>query len=1102
MRLRNLFVALVASVVITGTLLAQTSKGILAGVVRDQTGAVVPGAQITVTDQHTKVSRTATSSDTGAYRIEGIDPDPYTIVVEKSGFNKTEAKNLVVVASQVTSFEPTLTIGADTQTVSIEAESNEINTENGHLGGTVSLESLEKLPIFTLNPIALAGTVAGVSPVNQQLNLGGIAGNGEQIQSNGTRPRSNNFMIDGQDINDAGIGGQALQPQVIDAFQQIAVLTNSTSAEYGRSGGAIVNSITKAGTNQFHGSAYELYKGSGLNSQDGQTRQIAGAPKARFNQHTMGFTLGGPIVKDKLFAFAGAQFQRSYGNAQASPVFLPDPASYAQLVAIGGPQSQLLQQYLANGSYFQSFSQGPAGLSYRISSRPGCPNGCTINTFSYVRNPIPQQNPDTQWIVRVDYAPHANDTFSYRYFHDRQSLTPDLGTNTSGLPGFDNAQGGPAEIAQGGWTHVFSPNLINELRAGETRISFLFYPLPETVNGPLGSAPNINFNDSNGLPNLGVDQNLPQGRTEDLYQIQDTVGWTKGRQSFRIGVDYGRQIEIDLVAQNAFGALTFGKSGTGVSKLDNFLNNNIGVGGNATKSFGSTRIDPHASKIAAYVQDDIKLSSEFTANVGLRYEYYTPIENSLPYPALDQSNPFLPITTVIKVQPDRNNFAPRIGFAYAPHQDSFLIRNTAFHGGFGIFYDTDFSNIAVNGAQSAPNAPTGTITSTALVPVNAPATGPNGLVTTLQPQLTPFNSVLSVSNRLVNPMIYQYNFGFERSLPASLKLAMNYVGNRGLKLYASQDYNYFDANTGLRLNPNRGAITARINDATSNYNSLQVEVTRRFQHGISVSSNYVYGKMLDNTSEIFATFANSNTVRGAQLAPGKRYQDYGNSAFDHRHFFSVAYVYAPGGFHANNVLTDGLLSAFTRHFTFSGVTQLQSGSYSSWQIAGVDTNGDGNSYNDRPIVSNTKAPLQAVGIDGYWVGGNPGTYYDLAINNTQVDQNGNAILQPVDPNAVHFLVPHGGPEIVPKEIGRDSFSNPGTTTWNFAVQKDVPFSKFSHLENGAFQFRVEAQNVFNHNDIGVLSTDLLGVGTSAFMNPVTARATTNRQVRGWAKFVF
>jgi len=1088
----------------TGFLSAQSSKGILTGLVRDPSGAVIPGATVTVTDQMTHVARTTTTDKNGAYRFEALDPDAYTIHVVMTGFNAIDAKNVVVVPSQTASQDVALTVGSEAQEVTVTADSNAINTENGQLSGTVSTVEIEKLPVFSLSPFELADTVPGVSPVNQTLNLGGIGGNGFQIQVNGSRPRANNFLLDGQDINDTGIGGQAFQPDQVDAYQSAAVLTNSSSAEFGRAGGAIVNTITKTGTNNFHGTVYDLYQGSGLNSIDGQTRQSKPASKARFDEHTIGGVVGGPIIKDKLFAFGGTQFQRLYGNQQAPPVSLPDANGFAVLQGITGPQSALLQQYLNNGSYLTLYQATNPDTPIQISARPGCPNGCTITTKQFIRPPVPSSNPDTQWIVRVDYKPNSADSFFYRYLHDNQNDTPDLAINTpggggSGLPGFDYAEAGPSELALGGWTHVFSPNLLNELRAGETRIGFSFFPLPATLANPLAQSPNLVFFQSV-IPELGLNQNFPQGRKEDLYQIQDTVGWTHGRQSLRIGVDLGRQIEIDQVSQNAFGSLTFqpGKTATTVGKsdVDNFLDNNLGPNGAATKSFGPTRIDPHTYKIAWFVQDDIKINPELTINVGLRYDYVSPVENkALKFPAFDQNNPFAPIDAVFKVHADTNNFGPRAGFAYAPRRGRFLNGDMVFHGGFGIFYDTDFTNIAVNNAQGAPNAPV----SNAQSPNGTPDA--TGIIPTFVPTLSPFNSVQSVSNRLVAPKTYQWNFGFERALPAQLKLTVNYVGSRSQDLFINQQYNFRDPNTGLRLDPNRGVINARINDGISNYNSIQTEVSHRFGHGLFVSGNYVYGKNLDTASEVFATFA-SPTSFESNLAPGMHGNDYGPSVFDHRNFFSVAYVYSVPGLHSSSGALNGFLTAVTNNWTFSGVTQLQSGSYTSFGLAGVDTNRDGSAANDRPILSNRSASLNSIAIDGFYVGGTPGTFYDLLTANTQSNPDGSPVLVPLDPAKAHFLIENGGAAATPQYIGRNSFENPGTTTWNMAVEKDVPINKLTRLEGAAFQFRVEAQDVFNHNDVGILNNNILQVGSASFLNPTNARVATNRNVRAWVKFAF
>ena len=353
-RTRTLFLPLALAIAAIAPVDAQTSKGIIVGVVRDKTGAVIPNASITVTSQSTGEIRTVNSDAQGAFRMDAVSPGLCIVRVEATGFEASNARDLNIQPSIVTSYDPVLALGKVSETVTVEADSNAINTENGQLSGTVGTAELANVPIFTLNPIELATTLPGVQVVDQNLGLAGIGGNYEQIEVNGARPRANNFMMDGQDINDTGIGGQAFQPQIPDAFQSLTAITNSASAEYGRSGGAVVNLITKSGSNQYHGDGWDLYSGSGLDSLDGITRQgkpFTNNPKARFDQHQYGFTAGGPIWKSKLFAFGGTQFTRFYGNSQPGSVELPDAAGYQQLTAIGGPQVALLQSYLYDGSY-------------------------------------------------------------------------------------------------------------------------------------------------------------------------------------------------------------------------------------------------------------------------------------------------------------------------------------------------------------------------------------------------------------------------------------------------------------------------------------------------------------------------------------------------------------------------------------------------------------------------------------------------------------------------------------------------------------------------------------------------------------------------------
>lgn len=1088
----------------------QTSQGILAGVARDPSGAALANATITVTNQGTGEKRTVTTGPDGGYRIEAISPGRYTISSTEAGFAASQVKDVNVQPSVVTSYNVVLQVGSASTEVTVEANQGQVNTENGQLSGTVTAEELDKVPVFSLNPIELALTVPGVQPVS---NANSQFSNGFDIQVNGARPRDNNFLLDGQEINDISIGGQAFQPQIPDIFDAVTVITNSSSAEYGRGSGGIVNLVTKAGTNHIHGTAFERYTGSGLNALPGFERG-SGAVKTRFDQHSFGFTAGGPIIKNKLFFFGAGEWQRYYGQETPGINLLPDAAGYAQLQAItGAPATQvaLLDNYLSNGSYLTHDNMYPsagAPITANVGALPGCPaTGCVITFAGFQRPNAPESSPDTQWMYRVDYHPWDKDTVSFRYLHDRNSLSPDFFNNSNALSGFDTQYGGPSELAEGQWTHIFGAKLLNEFRVSEARIAFTFSPTAQTLANPLNSDPTLEFQGISGTTTggpadflsgtetaLGPNQNFPQGRKEDLYQFQDTLRYTTGRQSFSFGADIGRLIEIDLVSQNALGTISFEAGGTGTTSLGNFLLNQLGPSGTVTKTFGPTRDDPHSWRNGTFAQDDIKLSSDLTVNVGVRYDYLSNPENTLRYPGVNPANPYAPINTVIPVQNDYNNVAPRVGFSYSPHGVLGFLGDgkTAIRGGFGVFYDSTFSNILVNSTQNAPNSVAATLEST----TGNGLANASSLIGTITPTLNAQSTVESEASNLVNPLTYQYNLGVERELPGQIVFGVRYVGTRGLKEFANQQYNYFSGATGTRLDPARGAIILRGNYADSNYNGLEITARHNFKHGLLVNANYVYSKDLDDGSEIFTVSGQSTTSYSANLAPGGRSQDYGPSDYDHRQFFSVTYVYQIPGLHSTNRIADLADNVFTRHWTVSGVTQLQSGAYASYNTSGLDLNGDGSATNDRPIVVNKSASPQSVGIDGYFVGGATGSYYDLASNNL------NGSLVPVAASSVHFLVPYFPlNQFLRQEIGRNSYMLPGTTRNDISLEKG-----FDIKERGTLILRAEAQNIANHNDSIVGDLNVLDAG-AGFLTPSRGGTNPNgsNQARNlvlWAKFEF
>jgi len=1096
------------------SLSAQTSKGILVGVVRDQTGAVVPAATVTIIGNEDGISRTAKTQADGAYRMEALRPQNYTVNVQQSGFQAYTANNVIVTPSDTTTYDIKLAVGSARETVSIEADSLSINTENGQLTGIVNTTDITKLPIFSLSPYELATTVPGAQIVSDS----GFS-NGQGLQVNGARPRANNFLLDGQEINDVAIGGQAFQPDIPDSFSNVSVLTSSASAEFGRAGGGIVNSITKSGTNQYHGEVYDRYTGSGLNALGGLERGTT-IKKTRSDQHTYGFTAGGPIIRNKLFAFGGLEMRRFYGKLTASVLEFPDEQStgYAQLQAIAAAapgssspqvaaQVALLDSYLnSGGSYLTNYNKVTtrATVNTNVGPQPGCPaTGCVI-TEGFFQRPSPSANrPDTQWTYKIDYTPREKDSFSARYIHDRSSSNPDFLNSPGALIGFDTLQGGPSELGQGTWTHIFTSNLLNEFRVAETRLSFAFSQTPATLANPLNSMISIGIA---GIPALGPNQNFPQGRGEDLYQFQDTVGWTKGRNSMRIGFDIGRQLEKDLVSQNAIGALSFAASCANPcpgpnfnTSLGNFLQNQLGPSGTATRTFGNTRIDPHDWRSGFFGQDDIKLSADLTINLGLRYDYLTNPENSLKYPGIDPNNPLgilvsnagVVTANVYKITNVKDLISPRFGFAYSPHYGGFLGDGKfVVRGGFGIFYDSDFSNFVTNAAQTSPNAVSGQLQQT---------TGyglPNAtsLVPTIPSTLNLQSTVEVTADNMSNPTTYQYNLGVERQFPANIFLALRYVGNIGTKLFANQQFNYVNGATGQRLNPAYGQDVIRGNYGNSNYNSFQVEAAHLFSHGFQIRGNYTYSKDLDDASEIFTT-SSSATSFGANLAPGGLQQDWGPSAYDHRHYLVVTYVWAPAGFRSTNSFANEALDILTRHWSISGVSKFQSGPYSTFGV-NVDMNGDSSPANDRPIIGSISAPITTAAIDGSFItGGTPGVYYDVAAHNATP-----ARLVIDSPGSVHWLIPHDPQnQNLLQEVGRNSFENPGLILNDVSLEKGLAVP---HFERVKFVMRADIQNIANHNNINILNTTVNNIGISSYLNRKNATLDAGRVVVLWGKITF
>lgn len=1051
---------------------AQTSKGTLAGTILDDSGSAVANAQVTAKDTQGAELRTVQSGPAGEYRIEAITPSTYTITVSATGFSKKEISGVRVQSSLVTSQNVTLEVGVTEQTVSVEASGTPIQTESGELSQTISVAEIAKLPINSLNPIDLVLTQPGVSAVALRDRFT----NGSGFSVNGLRPRANNFLIDGFDNNDQGIGGQALQPNNLEAIKEVSVLRNAYAAEFGRGGGSVTNVIYKNGTNQYHGSLWERYTGNALNALTSEEKRSGLTAKPHDVDNTFGFAIGGPVIKNKLFLFGSSQWHRVYGAETGSQINIPTAQGVANLTAIAGasPNASILVNSLGG-----LVATTPTG-SIDIGTRPGCGNPCQIQIGTAIRTPT-QQNPSYEYVVRGDYTVRAADTISVRYIGAQNTLTPDLFANQYALPTQETLESGPSRNLGAFWTHVFSPTKVNEARFTFQQINFTFGPLASTTSNPLYTLPNLDIPEfSGGVTFGGLSADFPQGRGHDTYGYQDAFSWIFGKHSVKAGADINHLVIADQIPFNVRGSITFAAGGdcsainlNPCTGLANFLDNFTGPSGSAGKQFGSPNLNFSQTTQAYYVQDAWKIRSDFTLDYGIRYEYFSTPFNSLKYPAVNRASVLSdPLGTVVKQKQDLNNWGPRVSFAWNPGNGKTVIRV-----GGGIFYDGFFTNILDNVASTAPNMLGGTLTS--------PSTGRGsggalGIVSNVTADLDPSLGVQTIDSQLVSPLTYQWNFNIQRQLPGNFRGTVAYVGTRGQHLFINEDLN--PGVNGTRLNPARGAIATRTNSGDSNYHSLQTEITRDFRNGILLQVAYTWSKAIDNGSEVFSSSGGSSYAQDPFNIRGER----GPSAFDRRHRGAVTWVYTvpyrggdSGARRAANYLV--------RNWTISGTAQLQTGAPATIYFSGEDENEDGRTFNDRPDLGNPLAPISYSGpcyssnncITGVGRAGPNGTYTDY---NTGV---------PGTRDQFRYITVSGRPG----NLGRNTFVNDWTQDYSFAVERIFPIP---HLEHHQLEFRAEGINPFNHPNPGLVSGNILNPG---FLNK-DIQYTGGRILNLWLKYRF
>ena len=1017
--------------------LAQTSKGFVIGNVIDPNGAAIVGAVVKITNNTTGISRETVSSDDGNFRIDAVDPGTYKLTVVQAGFKAVSRDNVIVTSAQTTDVRLQLEIGQQMEVVNVTSGADVIlQSQDGARTNTLSKREITDLPTPALNPESIVFTLPGV------VDPGPLAGGfvqGTEFSVNGLRARANNQLIDGLDNNDNSVAGQSYIPILRDGYSEVAVLQSDYSSEFGRAGGAVVNVVTRSGSNKFHGSAYDVINNSSFNSLSASQRADA-TRKPIVVENTFGFSLGGPVKKDKLFFFGTYQRDLVRSTTDAT-VRVPTESGFNTLRSLfpAGSNPNLDRYLNVVGGL-----RGQRELS-SVALGGGRPDVDFGETTIASAQPVT----DDQFLSRVDWTPTNKDSLAFRYVFDRQRFNnqfPSVASGGSPFPGFEVDVPSLVQNFYVNYTRNISSKLINEARFGygRFRADFAARNSENADNGPVFLFSGAGL--GQGITSVGLPSIFPQGRLFNNYQIQDTLSLTYGNHTFRFGADLNIQRATQSIPFNSRGVLTFAGGGE-FNALGNFVDQFSGRGtGGASIQFGNPVIVPNAFYQNYFINDSWRLKDNLTINIGLRYENYGTPFNAIAFPAFagfDQ-----PVETVARQKRDNNNFAPRFSFAYQPHflKTLFGTDKTVFRGGFAVNYDFFFNNILSNTAASVPNT-FGLTNFGASLPAN---TAPRGIadfgVASLPSTGTPdpFATINTIPTNLVNPQTFVYNFGVEHQLPFDLIADVAYVGSRGTRLFINEQLNPgiggFD--TLIRQFSNRGSVVARTNGGDSTYNSLQARLDRGFQNGLLLRFVYTFSKAIDDVnSEVFVTTGGSSVGSN----PFDRTVDRSRASFDVPHRFVSTFIYD-----VPSLTKTGLGHAVLGGYSVSGTYRFQSGNVQSPFVGGIDLNGDGSAANDRPVISNPNAPANSVGFSNF-ISQN---FISGAISPTGFsDLNGN----PVNPGDVRFLVSES---LRTNLAGRNILRGPRQNRLDLSVTKKIDFG-FTRLEADHFEVRFDYFNAFN-----------------------------------------
>ncbi len=1103
----------------------QTETGQITGAVTDSSGAVVPNAKVTATAVDTGVVREAKTNAAGLYTFPALKPTTYKVVIEAQGFDKYQRTVTVYVASSV-EVAAKLVVGSSTTVVEVSASSTEVtvNAENSTLSETITGKQLDILPTSAdHDPYSLVRMAN-----NTTSDSNGVSSTrGTGYSMNGARSASTSILLDGAENVDtfSATVGQAVP---LDSVQEFSVLTSNFGAEFGRASGGVVNLVTKSGTNQFHGSVYEYNRISALASNTAYNDE-RGIAQGKYTRNNYGFSVGGPIIKNKLFFFENLEWIKVRSNAPDEASII-DPDSYSQL----GASSQ---------NFFTTYGALRSGLK-TLSTTP-CLAGSTLNCRDVTWS-VPADAgggyPQNNWneVAKVDWNISSKTTLTGRYAGYHLIYFPGVVAD-SAYAGYDTGETMFKQNYTATLTHIFSPSLVSTSKVVYNRLY---------DNQGLGTAPvGPTLYSTSSIPVTSAQVPLifpgylpsspgaaiPFGGPQNLYQFYQAFSYSKGEYQLKFGGQY-----IDMRDNRTFGAYDNAEEYLGISAgglsgaLANLISGNLyqftsaidpqgkypcykDIATGATIQNDACTVNLpvqkpsfarhyHYNDMSFYGQDTWKVTPRFTVNAGLRWEYYGVQHNA--NPNLDSNFVLGPgATPMQKVRsgavelaknggyfwkPQYGNFGPIVGFAW----DIFGDGKTALRGGFRIGYERNFGNVTFNSIQNPPNYGVVSLISPddiPSMPVYTDNMGPlsgSGVTKAL-----PSVSLRAIDQNIKTASTQTWNMSIEHQVFKNSLVTLGYAGSHGVHLYDISDTNlpqsgnafYGDPTTKTRGNLQYSDIGFRSDRGYSKYNALLAgfKANDLAKLGLNLQVNYQWAHTLDNQSSTFSDGYTADYGTG-YLDAFNPSLDYGNADFDVRHHFLTSVSWdLPFG-----KGTKGGVRQIVTGWTIGGIFEAQSGSpFSIWD--GFGSNGYRYPMWTPASGTTVTKPGMTRNGDGTY------NYITLPMDGGYVANAGNATGFAMCSELYHQGTCTYTYDGTPYPH-RNQFHGPNN--WKFDLQASKSFKIY---EKVGVELRGEFYNILNHHNQYIYGDNLDISGFDDTAHSIETRKTgDNRNVQLGAKITF